>query len=451
MIALSLAIFTGCGKKEDPLERERRELAERLKGTKVSLYIGFKVALRGLPRAQMTSASNREEREKVVESANTAWDARDLYLLGFDLLSRESNTDTTAYTAETWSIGDYWTFAKEFYELEKALEKVDEDEFPTILQNLQPVYDVSTGTQSDFAWYTNSHEHALLAVLLLASQQAPAELAFYEVSLLRPAELEDPILVLGSYAVRSAVFMKEDYNYLSEYEATMYLSAVDVYRDALIAQSAEPVFGGTNANSDEQKYAQYHLPGALLRGVARYRIGDEEGSMEDLGAFLQDAETIGLEGEIVWAIGAYVSLYQEDNARALSYLGKLKQSEVLGNREKEFVTEIEGYVNEREPGKAMNMIFDKWFMGELVVKMIVSYAGDVDWHQQIESTGPGKALFNLGDDLVEEYNQIAQYVTPDGLAKQGEALLEKGDELKEKGKDLFKGVKGFLQKDSTGN
>jgi hypothetical protein len=266
---------------------------------------------------------------------------------------------------------DYVELAAAFYKLRSELREADEDDDPTMFEQLAAAGGTlrDPATVETLSWYNSAWEHLLLAGVWAASQKAPRGFVLYELGQLDPDELQSVPIRILTRALRGMAFLQYSWPYMSELEMTAYLDDLAEHREEMLSfgRQSSRVAG----RSDEQIYAQWHAIGVLLRGGARMGKGDEfeEEMLGDLELFLKDAETLGLDEEVVWLIAAYVGIKREDPERSLPALRKLAQSELFPAEEQRLFSDAADAVENRDPDAALASLSDKY----LLTKVVGSY------------------------------------------------------------------------------
>ena len=397
---LGLALLSSCGliSCETPIERERRELREAGETPEVLIYRALKIGMRST-----ATKLNPEGPDANATKINL--------LVRHILAELEAGQEAeagaeTGEAIEPLSPADYVEIAKELYELRAVLRETNEDRYPTILHVLM-AGDASASAQ--MAWYESTHEHMAFALAWLAVKQVPQGFRVYETGMIDPAAIELPGLRLGAHLVRGATFLAESWPWLCDEEMSGYLDLLVAEREPLLVTLAA-VQAASEADvtlDDEQLLASAHAPGVLLRGLCRIQIEEKEaGALDDLEAFLADAERLGIEGEAVWLVGAYVGIKREDKAMALDNLRKLEASELLGESERELVRDAIAAIEDREPGDALNAITDKLILARVASAYVIRELGKVEWRQHFEASEGGKKITRLSGIIAAEVEQI---------------------------------------------
>lgn len=429
VVSLVGLLLTGCGifRCESPIERERRELREAGETTEAVLYRGLKVTLRSAPL------------EPGAATDPSATKIRQLTARIFQRLLAKDGADQPDTQP---SAADYVALAQEFYELRGELRNVDEDDYPTLLHQIVSASGSDPAMVGALRWYGSAWEHLVLALLWTSgSSVAPQGFVIYEIGELDPAGIEDDGVRMGARLMRAGAFFRYQWVYLTEEETTAYLADLSEHRSQVIAFARS--FGGAEVPADDDVvYAQWHAPGVLLRGVARMQIeGQEDGSLDDLDAFLVDAQAMGVDDEGVWLVGAYVGIRREDAERALTNLRKLETSPLLDDDARTLVKETIAALEERDPDSALNRVTDKVLMAKIVGRYLLRVLAKVHWREELEASESGRALLRLDTELRAEVERIKGALSSEQLEgltdKTVESARAMGESTKEKAADAW--------------
>lgn len=185
----------------------------------------------------------------------------------------------------------------------------------------------------------------------------------------------------------------------------------------------------------------------LFRGVDRLMMKrkiDEQRALEDFQAFLNDAQEIGLDNEIVWSIEAYLYLKNEDRDKAIAAFKKLKTSKLLSQKEKKGIDESIEYIKNRKSGKVLNGFYDKYFLSKIATKYMLSVLAQVDWKKIMKENDVPHTdeMFETVDQFQDFLVKLQQYQNTEKLKEVG---TEVGQDLKKKGKGLWDNAKDLLK------
>ena len=418
-----VAVFaTACGwmSCESPIERERRELQEASESSEGVLYRGIKVALRSAPLTEgaETDASSTKVRQLTASI--------------FSRLLKDAPKEGEAQSVQM-SPEDYVLLAKELYELRDELRVTDEDDYPTLLAQFVTAKGGDPAAAELLKWYDSAWEHLVLALLWTGSQKAPQGFTLYELSQLDPEELQVAGVRVASRLVRAAAFFQYDWPWMAEEELDAYLKDLESSR-AEVIEFTRTFEGAPPDATDDFVVAQWHAPGVLLRALVRMKRKEDDAALDDLDAFLVDADTLGLDDEGVWLVGAYVGIRREDPERALENLRKLKESPMLDDDAKKLVTEAIEAIEDRDPDSAFNRVNDKVLVAKIVGGYLLRVLAKLDWRQELEKSESGQALLRFDGAIETEVERTKAALSPEQLSELSSKAADSARALGEKTK-----------------
>lgn len=454
--SISILLLSGCNREDENLARERREMEAFNQHLTTDIYRCLKLSLRSLPMEEELDATNlsAKEREKRIRNQKRELPAVKLYSLAFHILQAK-----TAGPEEEPGVLDYLIMAKEVVELRKMLNTLDEDEFPTILDNFALLGASVTGgdPKRPFHWYNNDTEHLLLGTIWMSYPGVPEELGVYEMTQLEPEKIIVPQMRLLAHALRSGFFYKQEWHYHAELEATHYLEMLDRNRKTLTAYFDSALIPGTTVENEEQAYAQLHALGVALRGFIRMKIEKQNKALSDFQDFLTDAKVIGLDDEGVWLIGAYVAIQNGQWSEASTLLNKLAESEQFSKKEIQQIEALDKQVLVGSADESATETLVKTLAMHIVVGYLEETLLNAKWQQEIRNTEVGDAFIGGMETLDQEIEAITANFDGDQLTQEAKEFTEEATE-KVGGlmKDLWEGAGELLDstlagEDSTGD
>ena len=391
--------------------KERKEMEEKLLDSKVSIYRAMKVAIRSIPITNKLDTLDLDKlSEEMVEEAEALQQLRGIT---FNVIAKALGL---VYRHEM-SVSDYISLGLSFGQIKDALKNLDEDDYPTLLQLIDNAMMISgreSGSMVEQLGWNDATEHLALFVLLDPIKTLPETFSLYEISKVKPDEIEPSEVRIAAMLVQSIAYMKNDWPYLAEYAADQAAVLLD---EGKITFKYEPLQLLGDAQGQEAQAAQWHAISVLLRGIARYRMDDEdkqELAFSDLELFLKDAEKVGAQNELVWAIGSIVFIKKEEHDKAAEYLGKLQASPVVGSEEKQLMSKVKEYVDARDPDKALTSLMDKMFISRLLVAYSYDCIKKTEWHQRATNSETGRIFLRFPGLLEEEYSKIEAYMDVKG-------------------------------------
>ena len=239
---------------------------------------------------------------------------------------------------------------------------------------------------------------------------------------------------------RGFLFFDKGLNYLSENEFSQNIQWLTASPTADLAYT-KAVFGWTGA-TDRHSYTGFLSMNHLFRGFDRLMMNreiDQQRALEDFEAFLNGANEIGMSNEATWGIETYLYIKKEEPEKAIAALNKLKTSDLLSAKEKKSIDETIGYLQDRESGKVLNSVYDKYFLSKVITKYMFALLTDVDWkkilkEQEIPYTDEA---FKTIDAFKSFVKNMEQYTNGEQLKEVGKGLKETGSGLFEKAKELL--------------
>ncbi|NJO92487.1 MAG: hypothetical protein HC831_28575 [Chloroflexia bacterium] len=267
----------------------------------------------------------------------------------------------------------------------------------------------------------------VLCGLMMAAKPLPPSFQLYEASKLNIEYIEKTeIKPVGAILKGSSLMMNKWY-YLSEEALSQGINSLDNEKLYFVYKNYPSLFKEAKVSSEEAQIIQLHALSCLMRGFVRSRMDDEDKidqGLEDFELFLEDADKIGLDNELVWLAGAYVNIKKEKPDEAIVYLEKFKQSELISDSEKGAVDEIIAYLNKREPDKALNTVYDKLFIGKLIFRHIAEYLKEIDWYKELEKSETGRQFLKISEVVGVEYEKMESGFDTDKLKEKGKELLK---------------------------
>ncbi|WP_299681500.1 short-chain dehydrogenase [uncultured Tenacibaculum sp.] len=409
------------------LNLDKKELDKSLDSYKVFPYKFGKIAIR--------SAVTKDTISEEYQSFKTSLDKVSKRLMRHDL----SNPDEL-------SLFDYVSIYRDYKKMENFIMKTDEDMFPTVVDALRVTYGDSIQKQQPYfsgkqKELVQNLEHSVLSAIVILSKDLGKEVSLYECSKTNPEILPDSELkALLSY-FRGFLFFEKKLYYLSEDEISRNITWLDKNKNVDLHYT-RAMFQWGNLNN-QQTHLGFHALNHLFRGFDRLMMKreiDEKRALEDFEAFLKDANKIGLNNEITWAIETFLYLKTENKEKAIASLTKLKSSSLLSTKEKEKIEESINYIKTRESGKLLNGVYDKFFLSKIATKYMFSVLSQVNWEKLLkENNVPHtEEMFLVVNNLKEFIDKLSTYTSADGIKKVGENLKDKGKNLFDKARSLVK-------------
>lgn len=283
-------------------------------------------------------------------------------------------------------------------------------------------------------------EHAVLSALVLFSSDLGKEISLYECAKTNPDLLEDGEITSLLRFFRGFIFLEKKLLYLSEQELTQNMDWLNKNQQADL-----PLVQATlRLNSNQQQtFLYYQSLHYLLRGLDRSlmeRPIDENRSMEDFQAFIDNSAQLGLNDELTWATETYLYVKQEDHEKAITSLMKLKSSNLLTAEDRNNIEASIAYLQKREKGALLNKVSDKYFLGKIVANYMYRILKTIDWEKVLKEhrVTHTREIFATIRAFSNMENRVKKYTDGSSVKETGKDLQKKGERLLNKTKDLFK-------------
>ncbi|WP_177764544.1 short-chain dehydrogenase [Flavobacterium sp. I3-2] len=408
------------------LEKDRIELEKSLDSYQVTTYKFGKILL----RASIENDTISEDFQKFKSDLDRIFNI---------IINKEKNN-------ENISLIEYISIYRDFKKMQNFILKTDEDVFPTLTDAIRIAYGDTLNQRKKFyegdeKEYVQNMEHAVLSAVVILSKDLGKEISLYECSKTKPEFLPDSEIKTLLQFYRGFLFFEKGYLYLSEDEFSRNIEWLNKNKNVELPYT-KAFFQWGNLNNT-QTHIAFHSMNHLFRGIDRLRMErkiDEERALEDFEVFINDANEIGLNNEIVWSVETYLYLKKEDNEKTIAALTKLKSSELLTADEKKGIDESIAYIKNRNPEKVLNGFYDKFFIGKIATKYIFNVLSKIDWKKILKENNVPKTdeMFQLIDNFKEINNKITNYSNK-------ETLKETSDEVKKAGENVLDKIGGLIK------
>lgn len=343
------------------------------------------------------------------------------------------------------SLLDYVRIYRDYKKMESFIRKTDEDIFPTTLDALNMVYGDSISKQRPYykgekKQFVQNTEHAMLSAITILSKDLGREISLYECAMTKPDLLPDSELKTLLSFYRGFLFFEKKLYYLSEGEFTRNITWLNTHKEVdLFFTRAIFQWGNlTNVQTHTAMHSLNHVFRGFDRLMMKRKI-DEDRALEDFEAFLKDAENIGMQNEMIWAIETYVYLKKKRKEKAIASLKKLQLSTLLSSTEKEKIENAIGYLKQREEGNLLNGVYDKYFLGKIATKYMFSILAKVHWKKLLKEQNVPytEEIFGVINQCKDFTEKLSVYSTTDGIKEAGKDLKDKGKDLLEKATNIL--------------
>ena len=418
-----ISLLSSCSFLEDdsltPIEKERLELEESVYSYKVLLWKYLKMTQKATYINKDVYPELLPVKEKLGNITNIA-----------KMYDKKAKNDEL-------SALDYINVYNDFIEIKTYVKETDEDILPSIFE-----FDDSNNKiphTSEEIKQSKSLEHLLFSVASILSRDLGREVALYEITKVdiesAPESKEKCLFRL----FRAMLFLEKGMPYLAEEDLTQNIKYIEKSRDADFSDYYWYLYGKNISRQDAQDVTlAIHY---LFRGIDRLIIGDEKekAALKDFQGFLNVMNHLGVQTELTLAVETYLHLKNEDSEKAIESLLKLKESTMLSEKEKKSIDEAIGYLKDREPGKVLNSVYDKYFLSKIVMKYTWNTVKELDWRRFMKEQGfeNTDAVFDKINTAREFVANIEKYTTEEGIKEAGKQLKEESEELWDKAKDYW--------------
>ncbi|CAL2110197.1 conserved protein of unknown function [Tenacibaculum sp. 190130A14a] len=421
VLLLVLVFIIGCAEEKTDvnlLEKDKKNLVESLDSYKVSAYKFGKILLRSSIEKDTISKEFKSFKGDLDRIFNKA--------VKYDVKNPEG-----------LSLLDYVSIYRDYKRMEDFIMETDEDIFPTLTDVFNKTYGDSISSQQEYLKggekiYVQNIEHAVLSAIVLLSKNLGKEVSLYECSQTQPELLPNSEIKTLLQYFRGFLFYEKGLYYLSESEISRNIDWLNNNKDVDLPFTRGVFQWGSLSN--EQTHIGFHSLNHLFRGFDRLMMKreiDEKRALEDFEVFLKDVNKIGLDNEIVWSIETYLFLKKEKNEKAIAALRKLKTSALLSESDKEKIEESIEYLKNREPGKVLNIAYDKVFLGKIASKYIYGILSKIDWQKVMKehNISHTEEIFKTVENLKDFMENIEKYTSVERLKDTSEKIKNKGKSL----------------------
>ncbi|MFT5892429.1 MAG: hypothetical protein ACI9Y7_002539, partial [Dokdonia sp.] len=397
------------------LEKDKKQLVESLDAYKVSSYKFGKILVRASIAEDTISKDFQDFKTNFQEIFNI--------LMKYDDIENRS-----------LSVLDYIKLYRDYKEVEDFIMVTDEDIFPTLTEAFMYTYGDSTAQKPIYLKgeekiYVQNIEHTILSAIVVLSKDLGKEISLYECAKTKPELLPDSEIKTLLQYYRGFLFFEKGLYYLSEDEITRNIDWLNKNKEIDLPYT-RALFQWKDLDN-QKTHIGFHALNHVFRGFDRLRMDreiDEKRALEDFEIFLKDANEIGLNNEITWSIETYLYLKNEEHEKAIASLIKLKTSTLLSSKDKSNIDESIEYLKNRESGKVLNGMYDKYFLGKIATKYMFSILSQVDWgkfleEQQVPYTAEMFETIKRFEQFLEDFET---YTTTEQLKESGQELKDKG-------------------------
>ena len=356
----------------------------------------------------------------------------------------------TGKDGEEISVLDYISIYRDYKKMEDYIAETDEDLFPTVAEAFGMMYTDSIQndqphSKSSQKEYSQNIEHTILSAIVLMTRGLGKEVSLYECSKIKLGLFPNIELKTMSQFYRGFLYFEKGFYYLSEDEFTRNIAWLNEHPEVELPH-VKSLFEMAELNN-EQTHIAFRSMNYLFRGFARLTMEreiDKKRALEDFEAFLKDSKEVGIDNEMTWSVETYMYLQNNEKEKAITSLIKLQESPLLSANEKESIEESITYLKTREEGAMLNGLYDKFFLGKIASKYVLSVLAKVDWKKVLKENDVPNTdeMFDTLEKFQEFLKNLETYSSEEKLKELGS---EVGDELKDQGKSLWNKAAELLE------
>lgn len=381
--ALLISVSFSCSKKEDPIERERKEMLEFFNNSKTLVaYKGVKIALR------VDYTNKNPQNAKISET-------------GLKTLSTVANL-LTKDTLELSVSGIYDTYkqVKGLYELKNEINKINEDDLPTIfskLSSLEKAFtkdgSLSRAIEKDlFGNYNNSTEHFLLGSLWFVTPSAPSDIYVYEAAQIDNTKISKADQHLFACLLKALVCSEKGWYYTSEKSSASYIDYITANKKEVLASTA--YLDSLPSANPEKRFYELRSLGYALRGYAKEKSDREDEANKDYDLFVDDFDKADIDNNELCFLSSYICIKNNKNDKAEMFLKKMENSKSYGAQDKEAVEELRAFIKNKDD-KKFNKYFDNFSLSKIAFGYLYNLSVNSDMAKALNSNAHTKTLVSL--------------------------------------------------------
>lgn len=409
--AILFSLFVSCSKKEDPIERERKEMKEFFDNSELLVaYKGVKIALR------VDYADQSNQNIKISETG----------LKTLSAIAKLLTTDTVVVNLET----AYQTYQqlKMLYELKQEINGINEDDLPTILSRLSAMEQAfthsssfSTALQKDlFGTYNNSTEHFVLGSLWFVTRGAPPDMYVYEAAQVNTSEITKADQHLFACLLKALVCSERKWYYTAEKSSTDYIDYITSHKKEVL--EATTYLDSLPGTDPEKRFYELRSLGYALRGYAKDKSDRTDEANEDYELFVNDFEKADLNNKELCFLSAYICIRSSKNDQAERFLQKMEKSKTYNDRDQQTVAELRAFIKEKD-NKAFNKYLDHFSLSPIVFRYMYNVSVNSDMARKLQSGAYSKKLVAMPAKVNAAINSSETLLNTDSLASKAKDLV----------------------------
>lgn len=412
VLLTSVIILVACSKKEDPIERERKEMIEFFNNSKTLVaYKGVKIAL----RVDYTNKS--AQNVKISET-------------GLKTLS----SIATFLTKDTLGLsvsGLYETYqqVKGLYELKKEINQINEDELPTIFSKLSSLEraftnkaSFSSAIEKDlFGNYNNSTEHFLLGSLWFVTPSAPSDIYIYEAAQIDNTKISKADQHLFACLLKALVCNEKEWYYTSEKSSSSYIDYINSNKQEVL--NATNYLDSVPSASPEKRFYELRSLGYALRAYAKEKSDREEDANKDYDLFVDDFDKAGIDNKELCFLSCYICIKNNKNDRAEAFLKKMEHSKDYNAKDKETVEELRAFIKSKDDQK-FNKYFDNFSLSKIAFDYIYNLSANSDMAKALKKNEVTQKLVTMPEKVNSVINYSETLLNTDSLMNNASNLVK---------------------------
>ncbi len=412
LILCVVAICFSCSKKEDPYEREQKEMKIFFDDSKLLVpYKGVKIALR---------TDYTDESSKNLKIGKTG--LKTLSTIS-SFLMRDSVPKGLISLHETY------TQVKALYELKKEINAINEDELPTIFQKLSSIeqhmshssaLSSSIGT-SVFGTYNNSTEHFLLGSIWFVLPSAPADIYIYEASQVNTDEITKPDMHLFASLLKAVVCEQKEWHYTSEKSSTEYIDYITAHKTEILKRTT--YLDSLPGADSEKRFYELRSVGYALRGYARLKSDREKEANEDFDRFTDDFEKSDVQNKELCFLSSYLCIRNNKPEKAEVFLSKMEKMKNYNEHDRETVTDLREFIKDKK-GKSFNNYFDTFSLSRIAFSYFYQLSVNSNMAKQLKTNQQTRQLVSIPEKVNNAINYSENLVNTDSLINNAGNLVK---------------------------
>lgn len=412
LILCMIVICFSCSKKEDPYEREKKEMKVFYDNSKLLIpYKGVKIALRTDYEDKSSKSAQIGKTGLQTLSAISSFFMRDSMPQGIKGMQQ------------------VYTQVKGLYELKQQINAINEDELPTIYSRLSIVekqmYGSSTLSKniekSVFGTYNNSTEHFLLGCLWFVLPSAPADMYVYEASQINENEISMPDQHLFASLLKALVCEQKEWHYTSEKSSTEYINYITDHKKEVL--DATEYLSSLPGTSTDNRFYELRSVGYALRGLAKHNSDREKEANEDFDHFVDDFEKSGVQNKELCFLSSYLCIRNNKPDKAEMFLSKMEQLPTYNEHDKQTVVELRGFIKDKN-GKKFNKYFDSFSLSRIAFMYFYEVSTSSDMAKQMNKNDQARKLMAIPSTVNNAINYSGKLLNTDSLIHNAGSLVK---------------------------